>query len=125
MLDHGTAEPRKVRLPDRAPVTDLCLLCLPPAAIPGYQHPVEGLSSHVTQFYINKIDAANKEQKLEDKGEGERSWCLEDCNIPEKFSIAFCRRATSTYRQRLSVLISAKVFCECIIDLSCGLFPEL
>ncbi|XP_053156920.1 ubiquitin carboxyl-terminal hydrolase 19 isoform X2 [Hemicordylus capensis] len=41
----------------------------PEAAIPGYQHPTEGLSSHITQFYINKIDAANKEQKLEDKGD--------------------------------------------------------
>ncbi|XP_061474826.1 ubiquitin carboxyl-terminal hydrolase 19 isoform X2 [Rhineura floridana] len=41
----------------------------PEAAIPGYQHPAEGLSSHVTQFYINKIDAASKEQKLEDKGD--------------------------------------------------------
>ncbi|XP_015686449.1 ubiquitin carboxyl-terminal hydrolase 19-like, partial [Protobothrops mucrosquamatus] len=39
----------------------------PEAAILGYQHPAEGLSSQVTQFYINKIDATSKEQKLEDK----------------------------------------------------------
>lgn len=44
----------------------------PPAAIPGYQQPPEVLSAHATQFYINKIDAANKEHKLEDKGEPSR-----------------------------------------------------
>lgn len=43
--------------------------CLSAAAIPGYQHTPDSLSARATQFYINKIDAANKEYKLEDKGE--------------------------------------------------------
>lgn len=43
--------------------------CLSTAAIPGYQHTPDSLSARATQFYINKIDAANKEYKLEDKGE--------------------------------------------------------
>lgn len=43
--------------------------CLPTAAIPGYQHTPDSLSTRATQFYINKIDAANREYKLEDKGE--------------------------------------------------------
>lgn len=38
------------------------------AAVPGYQHPAEVLSAHPPPFFINKIDATNKEQKLEDKG---------------------------------------------------------
>lgn len=46
-------------------------LCLFTAAIPGYQHTPDSLSARATQFYINKIDAANREQKLEDKGEPE------------------------------------------------------
>ncbi|XP_029457088.1 ubiquitin carboxyl-terminal hydrolase 19 isoform X3 [Rhinatrema bivittatum] len=41
----------------------------PEAAIPGYQQPVVPLTSPATQFYINLIDSANKEMKLEDKGE--------------------------------------------------------
>ncbi|XP_058278223.1 ubiquitin carboxyl-terminal hydrolase 19 isoform X5 [Hirundo rustica] len=41
----------------------------PEAAIPGYQHTPDSLSARATQFYINKIDAANREQKLEDKGD--------------------------------------------------------
>ncbi|NWU89134.1 UBP19 hydrolase, partial [Upupa epops] len=41
----------------------------PEAAIPGYQHTPDSLSTRATQFYINKIDAANREQKLEDKGD--------------------------------------------------------
>lgn len=43
--------------------------CLSTAAIPGYQHTPDSLSARATQFYINKIDAANREHKLEDKGE--------------------------------------------------------
>ncbi|XP_061213230.1 ubiquitin carboxyl-terminal hydrolase 19 isoform X9 [Neopsephotus bourkii] len=39
----------------------------PEAAIPGYQHTPDSLSARATQFYINKIDAANREYKLEDK----------------------------------------------------------
>ncbi|NWR83053.1 UBP19 hydrolase, partial [Furnarius figulus] len=41
----------------------------PEAAIPGYQHTPDSLSARATQFYINKIDAANREYKLEDKGD--------------------------------------------------------
>ncbi|KAM9272023.1 LOW QUALITY PROTEIN: ubiquitin carboxyl-terminal hydrolase 19 [Cariama cristata] len=41
----------------------------PEAAIPGYQHTPDSLSARATQFYINKIDAANREHKLEDKGD--------------------------------------------------------
>ncbi|XP_062356457.1 ubiquitin carboxyl-terminal hydrolase 19 isoform X1 [Cinclus cinclus] len=41
----------------------------PEAAIPGYQHTPDSLSARATQFYITKIDAANREQKLEDKGD--------------------------------------------------------
>ncbi|NXR73518.1 UBP19 hydrolase, partial [Pycnonotus jocosus] len=41
----------------------------PEAAIPGYQHTPDSLSARATQFYINKIDASNREQKLEDKGD--------------------------------------------------------
>ncbi|XP_074054016.1 ubiquitin carboxyl-terminal hydrolase 19 isoform X1 [Macrotis lagotis] len=44
-------------------------LLRPEAAVPGYQHPAEVLSAHPPPFFINKIDATNKEQKLEDKGE--------------------------------------------------------
>lgn len=43
--------------------------CLSTAAIPGYQHTPDSLSARATQFYINKIDATNREHKLEDKGE--------------------------------------------------------
>ncbi|NXB26837.1 UBP19 hydrolase, partial [Rhagologus leucostigma] len=41
----------------------------PEAAIPGYQHTPDSLSARATQFYITKIDAANREHKLEDKGD--------------------------------------------------------
>ncbi|XP_038627846.1 ubiquitin carboxyl-terminal hydrolase 19 isoform X4 [Tachyglossus aculeatus] len=41
----------------------------PEAVVPGYQQPTEGVGSHTPQFFIHKIDANNKEQKLEDKGE--------------------------------------------------------
>ncbi|XP_066474519.1 ubiquitin carboxyl-terminal hydrolase 19 isoform X3 [Tiliqua scincoides] len=81
-LDSGFSEPsvdtrpesyvEKELLYERAPK--------PEAAIPGYQHPAEGLNSHVTQFYINKIDAANKEQKLEDKGDAPLV-LTDDCSL--------------------------------------------
>nr|XP_044992252.1 ubiquitin carboxyl-terminal hydrolase 19 isoform X9 [Jaculus jaculus] len=41
----------------------------PEAAVPGYQHPSEALNAHTPQFLIYKIDASNREQRLEDKGE--------------------------------------------------------
>uniref|UniRef100_H3B5N1 ubiquitinyl hydrolase 1 n=1 Tax=Latimeria chalumnae TaxID=7897 RepID=H3B5N1_LATCH len=41
----------------------------PEAAVPGYQHPVESSSCRSLQFFILAIDSANKEQKLEDKGD--------------------------------------------------------
>uniref|UniRef100_A0A8C5WIX8 ubiquitinyl hydrolase 1 n=1 Tax=Leptobrachium leishanense TaxID=445787 RepID=A0A8C5WIX8_9ANUR len=37
--------------------------------VPGYQQSVDSPGSHATLFYINLIDAANKEVKLEDKGD--------------------------------------------------------
>lgn len=40
----------------------------PEAAVPGYQHPSEAMNSHTPQFFIYKIDASNREQRLEDKG---------------------------------------------------------
>ncbi|XP_050996647.1 ubiquitin carboxyl-terminal hydrolase 19 isoform X1 [Acomys russatus] len=41
----------------------------PEAAVPGYQHSREAMNTHTPQFYIYKIDASNREQRLEDKGE--------------------------------------------------------
>ncbi|XP_067397000.1 ubiquitin carboxyl-terminal hydrolase 19 isoform X2 [Emydura macquarii macquarii] len=41
----------------------------PEAAVPGYQHAPDALSAHATQFYINKIDSASREQRLEEKGD--------------------------------------------------------
>lgn len=41
----------------------------PEAAIPGYQHPPGTPSAHATQFYINRIDSASREHRLEEKGE--------------------------------------------------------
>lgn len=38
------------------------------AAVPGYQHPSEAVNAHSPQFLIYKIDASNREQRLEDKG---------------------------------------------------------
>lgn len=38
------------------------------AAVPGYQHPSEATNPHTSQFLIYKIDASNREQRLEDKG---------------------------------------------------------
>uniref|UniRef100_A0A8C9G7S0 Ubiquitin carboxyl-terminal hydrolase 19 n=1 Tax=Pavo cristatus TaxID=9049 RepID=A0A8C9G7S0_PAVCR len=52
----------------------------PEAAIPGYQHTPDSLSARATQFYINKIDAANKEYKLEDKGDTPLE-LTDDCSL--------------------------------------------
>ncbi|NXA37773.1 UBP19 hydrolase, partial [Eudromia elegans] len=52
----------------------------PEAAIPGYQHTPDSLSARATQFYINKIDAANKEHKLEDKGDTPLE-LTDDCSL--------------------------------------------
>uniref|UniRef100_A0A8C3CEW3 Ubiquitin carboxyl-terminal hydrolase 19 n=1 Tax=Cairina moschata TaxID=8855 RepID=A0A8C3CEW3_CAIMO len=54
--------------------------CLSAAAIPGYQHTPDSLSARATQFYINKIDAANKEYKLEDKGDAPLE-LTDDCSL--------------------------------------------
>ncbi|XP_062978176.1 ubiquitin carboxyl-terminal hydrolase 19 isoform X2 [Elgaria multicarinata webbii] len=70
-LDSGFSEPALDTRPESCVESELPYERgpRPEAAIPGYQHPAEGPSSHVTQFYINKIDATSKEQKLEDKGD--------------------------------------------------------
>ncbi|XP_021265427.1 ubiquitin carboxyl-terminal hydrolase 19 isoform X7 [Numida meleagris] len=52
----------------------------PEAAIPGYQHTPDSLSARATQFYINKIDASNKEYKLEDKGDTPLE-LMDDCSL--------------------------------------------
>ncbi|XP_054071946.1 ubiquitin carboxyl-terminal hydrolase 19 isoform X7 [Rissa tridactyla] len=52
----------------------------PEAAIPGYQHTPDSLSARATQFYINKIDAANREHKLEDKGDNPLE-LTDDCSL--------------------------------------------
>uniref|UniRef100_A0A8B9G8M3 Ubiquitin carboxyl-terminal hydrolase 19 n=1 Tax=Amazona collaria TaxID=241587 RepID=A0A8B9G8M3_9PSIT len=52
----------------------------PEAAIPGYQHTPDSLSARATQFYINKIDAANREYKLEDKGDTPLE-LTDDCSL--------------------------------------------
>ncbi|XP_064154238.1 ubiquitin carboxyl-terminal hydrolase 19 isoform X2 [Anguilla rostrata] len=41
----------------------------PEAAVTGYQQPSESAAGPTSQFYISFLDSANKEQKLEDKGE--------------------------------------------------------
>uniref|UniRef100_A0A8I5ZMS3 ubiquitinyl hydrolase 1 n=1 Tax=Rattus norvegicus TaxID=10116 RepID=A0A8I5ZMS3_RAT len=41
----------------------------PEAAVPGYQHSRESVSAHTPQFFIYKIDASSREQRLEDKGD--------------------------------------------------------
>uniref|UniRef100_A0A8C0HH10 Ubiquitin carboxyl-terminal hydrolase 19 n=1 Tax=Chelonoidis abingdonii TaxID=106734 RepID=A0A8C0HH10_CHEAB len=55
-------------------------LCLSPAAVPGYQHAPNALSAHATQFYINKIDGASREHKLEDKGDAPLE-LTDDCSL--------------------------------------------
>uniref|UniRef100_A0A8C5TGN4 Ubiquitin carboxyl-terminal hydrolase 19 n=1 Tax=Malurus cyaneus samueli TaxID=2593467 RepID=A0A8C5TGN4_9PASS len=50
------------------------------SAIPGYQHTPDSLSARATQFYITKIDAANREHKLEDKGDTPLD-LTDDCSL--------------------------------------------
>ncbi|XP_063147526.1 ubiquitin carboxyl-terminal hydrolase 19 isoform X3 [Candoia aspera] len=78
----------------------------PEAAIPGYQHPAAGLSSQVTQFYINKIDAASKEQKLEDKGDAPLD-LTEDCSLALVWK--------NNERMKEFVLVESKEL-ECVED---------
>uniref|UniRef100_H0ZEV0 Ubiquitin carboxyl-terminal hydrolase 19 n=1 Tax=Taeniopygia guttata TaxID=59729 RepID=H0ZEV0_TAEGU len=52
----------------------------PEAAIPGYQHTPDSLSARATQFYITKIDSANREHKLEDKGDTTLD-LTDDCSL--------------------------------------------
>ncbi|XP_043407949.1 ubiquitin carboxyl-terminal hydrolase 19 isoform X3 [Chelonia mydas] len=52
----------------------------PEAAIPGYQHVPNALSAHATQFYINKIDGASREHKLEEKGDAPLE-LTDDCSL--------------------------------------------
>uniref|UniRef100_A0A8C5S9Q9 ubiquitinyl hydrolase 1 n=1 Tax=Laticauda laticaudata TaxID=8630 RepID=A0A8C5S9Q9_LATLA len=78
----------------------------PEAAIPGYQHPAEGLSSQITQFYINKIDATSKEQKLEDKGDAPLD-LTDDCSLALVWK--------NNERMKEFVLVESKEL-ECIED---------
>ncbi|XP_039182511.1 ubiquitin carboxyl-terminal hydrolase 19 isoform X5 [Crotalus tigris] len=78
----------------------------PEAAILGYQHPAEGLSSQVTQFYINKIDATSKEQKLEDKGDAPLD-LTNDCSLALVWK--------NNERMKEFVLIKSKEL-ECVED---------
>ncbi|XP_049496379.1 ubiquitin carboxyl-terminal hydrolase 19 isoform X4 [Panthera uncia] len=52
----------------------------PEAAVPGYQHPSEAINAHTPQFFIYKIDASNREQRLEDKGDTPLE-LGEDCSL--------------------------------------------
>uniref|UniRef100_A0A8D1F7H4 Ubiquitin carboxyl-terminal hydrolase 19 n=1 Tax=Sus scrofa TaxID=9823 RepID=A0A8D1F7H4_PIG len=52
----------------------------PEAAVPGYQHPSEAMNAHTPQFFIYKIDASNREQRLEDKGDNPLE-LGEDCSL--------------------------------------------
>ncbi|XP_070594162.1 ubiquitin carboxyl-terminal hydrolase 19 isoform X1 [Erythrolamprus reginae] len=78
----------------------------PEAAIPGYQHPAEGLSSQFTQFYINKIDATSKEQKLEDKGDAPLD-LTDDCSLALVWK--------NNERMKEFVLVESKEL-ECVED---------
>ncbi|XP_054831391.1 ubiquitin carboxyl-terminal hydrolase 19 isoform X3 [Eublepharis macularius] len=78
----------------------------PEAAIPGYQHPAEGPSPHATQFYINKVDAANKEQKLEDKGDAPLD-LTNDCSLALVWK--------NNERMKEFVLVESKEL-ECVED---------
>uniref|UniRef100_A0A4W4ES89 ubiquitinyl hydrolase 1 n=1 Tax=Electrophorus electricus TaxID=8005 RepID=A0A4W4ES89_ELEEL len=59
-------------------VGDVDVLSTP--AVTGYQQPSECSSGSASQFYISLQDANNKEQKLEDKGEGVLEMS-EDCTL--------------------------------------------
>ncbi|XP_076839756.1 ubiquitin carboxyl-terminal hydrolase 19 isoform X2 [Brachyhypopomus gauderio] len=52
----------------------------PEAAVTGYQHPSECNYGSASQFYISLLDANNKEQKLDDKGESMLE-VTEDCTL--------------------------------------------
>ncbi|XP_019360137.1 PREDICTED: ubiquitin carboxyl-terminal hydrolase 19, partial [Gavialis gangeticus] len=78
----------------------------PEAAIPGYQQPPEVLSAHATQFYINKIDAANKEHKLEDKG---------DCPLELADDCSLALVWKNNERLKEFVLVQSKEL-ECVED---------
>ncbi|XP_075403454.1 ubiquitin carboxyl-terminal hydrolase 19 isoform X5 [Tenrec ecaudatus] len=93
VAEGDTGAPRVWSAPERGPMPSISgvssemLACGPPevgslstAAIPGYQHPSEALSVHTSQFFIYKIDAANREQRLEDKGEAPLE-LGEDCSL--------------------------------------------
>uniref|UniRef100_A0A674H9V6 ubiquitinyl hydrolase 1 n=1 Tax=Taeniopygia guttata TaxID=59729 RepID=A0A674H9V6_TAEGU len=67
-------------LPQEQAVPPQICLCLFTAAIPGYQHTPDSLSARATQFYITKIDSANREHKLEDKGDTTLD-LTDDCSL--------------------------------------------
>ncbi|XP_039403790.1 ubiquitin carboxyl-terminal hydrolase 19 isoform X5 [Mauremys reevesii] len=52
----------------------------PEAAVPGYQHAPDVLSAHAAQFYINTIDGASREHKLEEKGDAPLE-LTDDCSL--------------------------------------------
>nr|XP_015203406.1 PREDICTED: ubiquitin carboxyl-terminal hydrolase 19 [Lepisosteus oculatus] len=52
----------------------------PEAAVTGYQQPPESQAHSASQFYISLIDSANKEQRLEDKGDAVLE-IAEDCSL--------------------------------------------
>ncbi|NXF12226.1 UBP19 hydrolase, partial [Smithornis capensis] len=78
----------------------------PEAAIPGYQHTPDLLSARATQFYINKIDAANREYKLEDKGDT-------PLDLTDKCSLALVWK--NNERLKEFVLVESKEL-ECVED---------
>ncbi|NXM69123.1 UBP19 hydrolase, partial [Serilophus lunatus] len=78
----------------------------PEAAIPGYQHTPDSLSARATQFYINKIDAANREYKLEDKGDT-------PLDLTDKCSLALVWK--NNERLKEFVLVESKEL-ECVED---------
>ncbi|XP_059505664.1 ubiquitin carboxyl-terminal hydrolase 19 isoform X3 [Stegostoma tigrinum] len=71
----------------------------PEAAIPGYQQPVESVRFHTPQFYIKIIDASNKEQKMEDKGDA-------PLELPDGVTLAMVWK--NNERQKEYVLVESK-----------------
>ncbi|XP_048462612.1 ubiquitin carboxyl-terminal hydrolase 19 [Rhincodon typus] len=71
----------------------------PEAAIPGYQQPVESVRFHTPQFYIKIIDASNKEQKMEDKGDA-------PLELPDSVTLAMVWK--NNERQKEYVLVESK-----------------
>ncbi|CAK6435914.1 unnamed protein product [Pipistrellus nathusii] len=78
----------------------------PEAAVPGYQHPSEATNPHTSQFLIYKIDASNREQRLEDKGDA-------PLELDEDCSLALVWRNND--RQPEFVLVASKEL-ECAED---------